>query len=129
MNHQLKKLISLHKENALLCDKLIVSAFVKANDIYVGKNLLIKSLIIDEIPDPPSKFSFEELIEAFELAIPAREKVVNGAVYTPSNIKDFIIRNCIAKVSRDLHSCLVADISCGCGAFLYAYALYLHSST
>lgn len=135
MNNQFKKIIKEYKEDEMLFNKIVVSTFVKANKIVVSDNLLIKSLLIDrinnerELPKIDFQFGFDELIEAFELAIPTKEKVINGAVYTPKNIKTFIINTCISKTKKPLVDCTVADISCGCGAFLFSYAKKLHNKT
>lgn len=135
MNNQFKKIIKEYKEDEMLFNKIVVSTFVKANKIVVSNNLLIKSLLIDQIdndkqlPQIDFQFGFDQLIEAFELAIPTNEKVINGAVYTPTNIKTFIINTCISKTKKPLVDCLVADISCGCGAFLFSYAQKLHDET
>ncbi|QEC66156.1 SAM-dependent DNA methyltransferase [Panacibacter ginsenosidivorans] len=132
MNNQFKKIMQAYKEDELLFNRIIVSSFVKANKLVVTNNKLIKSLLLKEgnsatlLPETNFKFGFDELIEAFELAIPNEDKVINGAVYTPNYIKNFIIKKCISKIKKPLNNCLVADISCGCGAFLYTYALHLH---
>lgn len=135
MNNQFKKIINEYKEDEMLFNKIVVSSFVKANKIVVCENVLIKSLLIEQIdnekqlPKIDFQFGFDQLIEAFELAIPNKEKVINGAVYTPTNIKTFIINTCISKTKKPLVDCLVSDISCGCGAFLFSYAQKLHNET
>jgi adenine-specific DNA-methyltransferase len=135
MNNQFKKIIKEYKEDEMLFNKIVVSSFVKANNLIVSRNLLIKSLLIERIdnekklPKIDFEFGFNQLIEAFELAIPTNEKVINGAVYTPANIKAFIIETCVSKIKKPLVDSLVADISCGCGAFLFTYAQNLHKET
>lgn len=41
------------------------------------------------------------------------------AVYTPKYIRDYIVNQVVHSVKKPLKSCLCADISCGCGAFLF----------
>ena len=57
----------------------------------------------------------EDLLEIFELAIPAEDRDLNGAVYTPAHIADFMCQRTITRGNE-----VVADISCGAGAFLLA---------
>lgn len=125
MQKEFKNIINQFREDEISLNKIIVSTFVKANSINVRNNILIKSLIISE-NSPLSqyaywdfKFTFDDLIEAFELAIPKDEQVINGAVYTPNYIKSFIVENSFSKLTKSYRDVLVADIACGCGAFLY----------
>jgi adenine-specific DNA-methyltransferase len=57
----------------------------------------------------------EDLSEIFELAIPTVDRDLNGAVYTPVHIADFMCQRTITRGDE-----VVADISCGAGAFLLA---------
>jgi type I restriction-modification system DNA methylase subunit len=75
------------------------------------------------------KFGVDDLIEAFELAIPTGEKVINGAVYTPNYIKNFIVEHSLKKIQKEHKSVLAADIACGCGAFLFTIANKLKAET
>ena len=115
-------------------NKLIVSAFLKVNKIKVKYNKLILGLQISSNDDNYKKllsvldncqeeFSFENLIEIFEFVISPKEKEVNGAVYTPAYIRNFIIDNIIQqKRDCNLLSLVYGDLSCGCGGFLYSLA-------
>ena len=123
-----------------LVDRLIVSSFLKINDILVNENVFIKSFIISEdkteveslkkfieiININGFKFDFEALIELFEFVISPDEKVVTGAIYTPINIRTFII-NQVFKNINFTDSARIADIACGCGSFLYDLAIYIHN--
>ena len=64
----------------------------------------------------------DELITAFELLINSNDKKNNGMVYTPVNIKEYIVQNVI--VSRKIPS--VVDPACGCGSFLITAAKWMH---
>lgn len=135
MQKEFKNIISLFSEDETSLNKIIVSAFVKSNKIKVRNNTLIKSLIVEESSDLSQyiqldvKFTFDDLIEAFELAIPKKEQVINGAVYTPNYIKTFIVENSFSKIEKPYQDVLVADIACGCGAFLYTISNKLKSET
>ncbi|MFK7904726.1 MAG: class I SAM-dependent DNA methyltransferase [Chitinophagales bacterium] len=133
MNKKFEKIIHQYIEDEHLVNQMIVTTFVAKNEIEVKHNRLIQSLLLDEtnshylaIADLFPSFSFEELIEAFEVAIPSKDVQTNGAVYTPKNIKDFIISETLQNLQQPLESILGADISCGCGAFLYSLAIRIH---
>lgn len=136
MQKELKNIINQFREDETSLNKIIVSVFLKSNGINVKNNALIKSLIISEdshfskyLAYSSFKFSFDNLIEAFELAIPTKEKVINGAVYTPNYIKSFIVENTFKKIAKAHQNILAADIACGCGAFLFTIADKLKSET
>jgi len=129
MQKELKYIINQFKENELFLNRFIVSAFIRANAITVKNNKLIKSLLISDksslyksVNIWPASFTFDDVIEAFELAIPKGEKVINGAVYTPNYIKEYIIDHSLKKIQKSPETILAADISCGCGAFLFTLA-------
>ena len=84
-------------------NRLLVSAFIYTNNIEVRNNNLIKELLLNSndadvcslsklVIDTYQEFSIELLIELFEFVISPAEKEVNGAVYTPKNIRDFIVQ-------------------------------------
>jgi len=82
-----------------------------------------------EIENMKSITSLEDVINIFELAIPKEEQTVNGAIYTPKYIRDYIVKHVFKDSDCSLDKCLCADISCGCGAFLYTVAQYIHEHT
>jgi adenine-specific DNA-methyltransferase len=136
MQKELKYIINKFKENESTLNKIVVSVYVKTNAIKVKNNSLIRSLLINEkstlyslIKDLSSPLSLDDIIEAFELAVPQKEKVINGAVYTPSYIKSFIVENALKKITKPLGTLLAADISCGCGAFLFTLATKIKQTT
>ena len=136
MNKEFTNIITKNIEDENLVNQIIVTAFVNGNNIQVASNYLIKSLILSNDDtqfinwlDYNCGFSFEQLIEAFEVAIPSKDQQVNGAVYTPKMIKDYIVRSSIDKLSYSMENVLSADISCGCGAFLYTLAIHIHKQT
>lgn len=131
-----QKIINTYIEDELLVNRLIVSVFVAVNKIEIKKNLLIKELLLPkndghylEVLNLVKSFSFEDLIEAFEVAIPTKDQQTNGAVYTPKTIKEYIISGSLQELNKPLNELLGADISCGCGAFLYSLANAIHTET
>lgn len=68
----------------------------------------------------------EDVIHYFEIAIPKGESTTNGAVYTPKVIRDRIIDYTFStwiEKHDNVRELTCADISCGCGAFLYSLVL------
>jgi len=136
MQKEFKHIINQFREDETSLNNIIVSVFIKSNSIKVENNTLIKSLLLLE--DSPLskylvyasfKFTFDDLIEAFELAIPTGEVVINGAVYTPNYIKNFIVEHSLNKIEKPHQNVLAADIACGCGAFLFTIANKLKAET
>ncbi|MBK9225457.1 MAG: hypothetical protein IPO23_14040 [Flavobacterium sp.] len=44
------------------------------------------------------KFDLEDLIELFEFVISPSDRIVNGAIYTPSEIRSYIIHKLFRKL-------------------------------
>lgn len=123
-------------------DKLFVSAFIKKNRLAVKHNKLIKSYLINSDKEDVSnleafldvlqknnvKLDFENLINLFEFVISPADRVVNGAIYTPLSIREFITNNCFNGITFFPNNFKVADISCGCGGFLFNVAKVLKSN-
>ena len=89
-------------------NRLLVSTFIYSNNIEVKNNNLIKELLLNGndtdvyslsklVIDAYQEFSIERLIELFEFVISPAEKEVNGEVYTPKNIRDFIVQESLNK--------------------------------
>lgn len=120
-------------------NSLLVSSYIVVNNIVVTKNVLIKKYLISNgNPNYPKLFEFielvkkenknlslEDLILLFEFVISPIDKMVNGAVYTPKYIRDFIIL-CSIDNKTNLQSKTACDVACGCGGFLYEFALKLN---
>jgi adenine-specific DNA-methyltransferase len=125
-------------------DRLIISSFFKKNNLAVQKNEFLKSFIISEnnkeeyekltkfisvLDIEVPKFGMEDLIELFEFVVSPADRVVNGAIYTPLNIREFIIKQTFQSKKDTLETCKIADISCGCGGFLVNAAKRLKNKT
>ncbi len=125
MNKELQNIISRYTEQQLCLDSIVVSSFVKNNALVVRGGLLAE-YYRDNVPNVRIE-SIEDVINIFELAIPKEDKTKNGAVYTPKYIRDYILERVVATQRKPLQNCLTIDIACGCGAFLFSLAGYLHT--
>ncbi|SMN01284.1 Putative type IIS restriction /modification enzyme, N-terminal half [uncultured Candidatus Thioglobus sp.] len=115
-------------------NRLLVSTFLNLKSIKKVSNLQIQSLIIadkksDEwkalssflklLKSKKQKICFEELLELFEFVISPSDKLINGAIYTPKNIRNYITNQSFNSFkNKSLSDIKVADIACGCGGFL-----------
>ncbi|AXK48463.1 N-6 DNA methylase [Aliarcobacter trophiarum LMG 25534] len=139
MNKQIKEYLKNYSNDLNIVNKLIVSAYLEFNNLKAIKNKHILELLsgndkkeIDNflklIYNHSEIFSFEDVINLFEITIPSSDIVVNGAIYTPKYIRDYIINNSVNKL--DINERIkIADIACGSGAFLYTVAKYLKEKT
>lgn len=133
MNNVFKFLKKNISSSPLAINRLFVSAFVKKNNWNIGNNLFIQEYIITEdqadeisflnefcafLESEKCTFSFEELIKLFEFVISPADRVINGAIYTPEYIRQYIIENCFSNIEHNIDLFKIADISCGCGSFL-----------
>lgn len=133
MIQKISMFLKKYSVDVIKINRLIVSAFISINNIEVRNNKLIKNLIISENNDDEYKslvkfidivnksmvhISIENLIELFEFVISPADKEVNGAVYTPYYIREYITNETLKKFNQQNWSTLkIADISCGCGGF------------
>lgn len=128
-----------------IVNRLLVSTFVAINRLNAS-GIFSKRYIISENNYPSElplfsqfynlvnlnydRFELEDLIEFFELVISPAEKEVNGAVYTPLYIREFIVKNTLNAFSNeDLMNLKIGDLSCGCGGFFITAALYINKRT
>lgn len=130
--------------NPKTVDRLIVSAFLKKNKLTVKKNTFLKKYVIQPsqkteveklqgflsiINKETKRFGIEELIEVFEYIISPSEKKVNGAIYTPKHIRDFIIDKALHSQRDNFDKCKIVDMACGCGGFIGDAARKIRSKT
>jgi adenine-specific DNA-methyltransferase len=74
-------------------------------------------------------FGFEELIELFEFVISPADRIINGAIYTPQKIRDFIVSEAFEKINSINNSIKISDIAMGCGGFLFNASIELKKRT
>jgi type I restriction-modification system DNA methylase subunit len=134
ISKDISKFLNELSDNLSIVNKLIVGAYLQFNNIKIKNNKLILSCIegndvetvntfIKLIKLKNGKFDFEDVIHLFETSIPSKDISVNGAVYTPNYIKDYIVKETLSKIKDvDLPNIKVSDIACGTGAFLYTVA-------
>jgi methylase of polypeptide subunit release factors len=127
--------------NLTIVNKLIVGAYLEFNSIKLKYNRVILSYIegndkkevsefIELVKIKNGKFDFEDLIRLFEITIPSKDTITNGAVYTPKNIRDYIVKTSFTAVSSlDHNTIIVGDIACGTGAFLYSVSKEIKRQT
>ncbi len=142
-NELLKYLNSISSMEPISVDRLLISSFIEINKISFSKNQFIKDYIInpnqkDEynylqeiisiIKNSNDLYNFENLIKLFEFVVSPTDKIVTGAVYTPRNIREFIISNALAVKTDITSETKIADISCGCGSFLFDIAKKIRKS-
>ena len=124
-------------------DRLIVSAFIYKNGLQIRKNELLKQYQIDENTNEyknledfiniletfESEFRFETLIEFFEFVISPADRVINGAIYTPQHVREFITKKSLKSTKIKKSNIILCDPACGCGGFLFSAAQQIKSLT
>ena len=130
-----------YSDDLRMSNKLIVGAFLAANNIEVKKNRLILECIKDNDGVVVQEFTrlilskngtceLEDVTELFETTIPSDDVVTNGAVYTPKYIKDYIVSDAINSIGKSgVENATFSDIACGTGAFLQTVVEQLKQKT
>lgn len=144
MNKEIHQYLKFYSPLPKEVDKLIVSAFIEINNLNLINNKLLKEYsiskrkshkrdnllkFIDIVKNVVQDFNIERLIELFEFVISPSDRIVNGAIYTPSEIRDYIVSQTFRNNTNILNEVTVADISCGCSGFLYTAAKELRRRT
>ncbi|MDX1906968.1 MAG: N-6 DNA methylase [Bacteroidia bacterium] len=121
-----------------------MSTFVACNKILVKENFFIQSLLIETVSRDDSEakalqqfltlwkefvFDLEVLIEIFEFVVSPAEKEINGAVYTPGYIREYIVDQCIESCKSEPDEVLICDPACGCSGFLLTAAQRIKAKT
>ena len=121
----------------------MVSSFLVANNLSNTKNEFIRKYIISKDKNElqqldkfitlfrNEKFDIEELIKLFEFVISPADKEVNGAVYTPEFIRNYIVKEAITKFKngKRIDDIKFGDIACGCGGFFITIAKTIRKET
>ena len=136
MNKNELKFLTKYTQKTDDINRLVVSMFLIQNNVKCSKNKLISSLSIKKDDPDFAVFmslnkkikikSLEDLIEVFEFVISPADKIVNGAVYTPEAIREYIVKNSINLEQNTLPS--ICDLACGCAGFLLTAANFLHNN-
>lgn len=115
-------------------EHILVYSFVKANKIPYQRSKLLNDYMLKGNFDLCEKsyvyfsaiteaFTLETLVELLEYLVMDREKKEKGVVYTPENIKEYMI----ASAFQTFYAPTVLDPACGCGSFLVTIARQLHT--
>lgn len=136
--------LKTYSTQPLEVDRLIVSAFLEINQLTVLENRFLLEYYIQEneiqewdrltkfieiITKEINIFDIEKLIELFEFVISPSDRIINGAVYTPSEIREYIINQSFRREGNRIANVKIADIACGCSGFLYTAAKELKQRT
>jgi len=136
MKDKIFNFLSDYSTETFKIDRIIISSFLEKNGISQVTNRFLADYIINTADIEEYKilrefmrltdaemtdFDFEELIRLFEFVISPADRVVNGAIYTPKYIREFITKECL-KHRSDQSDLIIGDIACGCGGFLLSVA-------
>lgn len=139
MNKQIKEYLKNYSDDLNIVNKLIVSAYLEFNNLKVTHNKHLLSLLsgndkkeiesfLKLVHSHSGVFNFEDVINLFEITIPSKDIVVNGAIYTPNYIREYINKSSVAKLNIT-DKTKIADIACGSGAFLYTVSKHIKDTT
>ena len=142
----LKRIFPFLKRNLtqdpLLINRIFVTLYITYNNVSIYNSFVSRYIINNGDKDykvlrqvldflekqSVSKLDLEDMIKLYEFVISPSDRIVTGAIYTPSKIRKKILENCLSK-QQNLSSIRVADIACGCGGFLMDVAKYIHKKT
>ncbi|WGF91537.1 Eco57I restriction-modification methylase domain-containing protein [Aequorivita marisscotiae] len=140
INNNILKYLEGYSSDIDKINRLVTSTFCFLNLIEVKANKKVLNLLINQneqedytafqefcnlFVEHNQEFTFEQLIELFEFVISPSDKIVNGAVYTPKYIREYIVKSSTRNEDNILDA-TACDIACGCGGFLYEFALRLN---
>lgn len=125
--------LSAYSANAADIERMIVYAFLKKENIVYDNSTILKDYIsmlsvvlreksVEFFGGVDSALSLDFIVELFEHIVPDSEKKEKGIVYTPCEIKEYIV----SLACKTNSAPTVIDPSCGCGAFLVTAAQYIH---
>lgn len=136
---KLNKYLNNYSKEIFEVDRLLVSSFLDSNNINSVQNDFINNYLINNNHKDYSDFldfklkiqidTLEDLISAFEFVISPEDKVITGAVYTPENIRNYIIESSFNKWEGKIENVICADIACGCGGFLLTISNFIKKNS
>lgn len=147
MHKSVYEYLAKYSDTTNLVDKLIMSLFYEFNGIQPRNNRLLLDHYIGEQDDGERNklehliglvkkerktLTVEDLIQLFEFVISPADKEVNGAVYTPNQIREYIVTDAMNRLEasgRDLNHAKFGDIACGCGGFFFTITQQLRART
>lgn len=146
MHANVYKTLSQHiDQGPAFVDSLIISSFLVYHGLEVPSSGLLAAyagpadpsdsqydtlvLFLDVIRAQAADYHLEDLIELFEFVVSPSEKVINGAVYTPQPIREYIVNRLLQDAIVPLDRCTLYDPSCGCGGFLLTFSEAIRART
>lgn len=132
MNRNILTFLKKYSYKELDINRLLVSSYLIYNKINFIENEFIKGFIINETTGNEHnqlnefltffefEFDIEYLLELFEFVISPEEKEINGAVFTPQYIREYIVKQILKESiqkGRNIKHLKFGDIACGCGGF------------
>lgn len=129
-------------QDSFLINRIFVSLYIEYNKIDKYNHFISKYVISEKDTDYDELkkllsflklqhvegLKLEDMINLFEFVISPSNRIVTGAIYTPQNIRDYILKRCLNSF-HNLYNIRIADIACGCGGFLMDAAKTIHSQT
>lgn len=121
-------------------DSFVFSCYVyqrklKVPDNYNYRHLLLNNddnlnIFLSALQRHNLEIDLEDAIEMFEYVLSPSEKEINGAVYTPNYIREFIVKESLSRFPvYELKKTKIADIACGCGGFFVSAARFIQAQT
>jgi len=146
LNQQIFQFLKNYSTDVYEINKLLVTSFAHIHNITIERNEFLKKFIISNKAAEYSQvliflsyfqkiehtifFPFESLMEFFEFVISPSDKLINGAVYTPKNIREYITKQSFNELqNKQTEQIKIVDIACGCGGFLIDASLELKQRT
>src|SRR5690606_31410950 len=103
--------LNSYADNPFQTNRIIISNFLYSRSKITTNSSLINKHIIKETDNDFNSVlnfiniqkieDFEDLIEAFEFVISPADKILNGAIYTPKKIREYIIGESLSKYIGD----------------------------
>lgn len=132
MNKELANLLDDNNNNNLLVERQIIKEYLKNKQINYKENLLLRRYLLDDMISTCSDIENEEfelnsindLLILMEQLVSDDDKKINGVVYTPFEIKKYMIAEMDIHIEDEIIK--ICDPACGCGSFLVSIADHLH---
>ncbi len=133
---EVAKLVKQNNCDIFFTEKQIIFTYLSNKQINFNNNPLLNNYLNSvrnfEISTQSQKIcnklnlnNINELLLIMEQLVSDSDKKTNGVVYTPFEIKEYIISE--MKISALNQNITICDPSCGCGSFLVTIADYLHN--
>lgn len=95
-------------------DAEVVGSFLVNNGLFPSEGFIAEFLRESVVTHTFEDIvTIEDVISVFEQAVPIDERTKNGAIYTPSYIRDFIINQLSAEDPNKFNNGLIIDPACG----------------